>query len=299
VTLGKGIGNGFPMGAAVATRDVAEKFANGMEYFNSNGGCNAACVAGSAVLDVIREQGLQSNAERIGRYLLRELEQLATRTSVVGDVRGRGLFIGVEIVMSQASKVPAPHVADWVVMACMSSCRVLLSTDGPCGNVIKIKPPLCFSMENADSLLEALGEVLLEDLPERLPQLLHHDAEAAVARDKLGKIRALLPDREPLSAGGTAAVLSGRSREELPGGATDAGGVAGVTAGGRSRGCRSARILRSLAGHALSAALGALLSSKLRGGWRGLRGGAWNCRWLAKLWTPLTDHSSARVSSEG
>src|ERR1017187_3446208 len=98
VTLGKPIGNGHPMGAVIATPEIAASFANGMEYFNTFGGNPVSCAAGLAVLDVIREEGLQLNARDTGEHLLAGLRELVARHSNVGDVRGQGLFVGLELV---------------------------------------------------------------------------------------------------------------------------------------------------------------------------------------------------------
>mmetsp|Transcript_42577 Transcript_42577/g.107631 ORF Transcript_42577/g.107631 Transcript_42577/m.107631 type:complete len:582 (-) Transcript_42577:869-2614(-) len=182
VTLGKGIGNGFPMGAVVTTQRIAQAFANGMEYFNTGGGCNAACAAGLAVLDVLAEEGLQAKAADVGAFLLKGLRKLGGHAPCVGDVRGCGLFLGIEVVIDKGSKEPAPHVADWIVAACMRCHSVLLSTDGPDNNVIKIKPPLSFGREDAQMLLDVLRAVLLEELPPRLPELLGLDRAVLDAR---------------------------------------------------------------------------------------------------------------------
>jgi len=151
VTLGKPIGNGHPLGAVVTTPEIARSFANGMEYFNTFGGNPVSCAVGLAVLDVIRGEGLQENALATGDYLLRGLAGLAQRHPSVRDVRGLGLFLGFEL--------PAAEEADALVNR-MKDLGVLLSTDGPLHNVIKIKPPLVFSRADADLLLERLDRVL-------------------------------------------------------------------------------------------------------------------------------------------
>jgi 4-aminobutyrate aminotransferase-like enzyme len=152
VTMGKPIANGHPMGAVVTTREIADSFANGMEYFNTFGGNPVSCAAGLAVLDVIGDEGLQENARTTGDHLLAGLRELEARYSLIGDVRGRGLFLGIELAAgaSEASEL----------VGRMKDQGVLLSTDGPLHNVIKIKPPLEFDREDADVLLSRLDAAL-------------------------------------------------------------------------------------------------------------------------------------------
>ena len=145
VTMGKPIANGHPMGAVATTRAIADSFANGMEYFNTFGGNPVSCATALAVLDVIRDEGLQENARATGDYLLAGLRDLATRSPLIGDVRGRGLFLGVEL---NATAAEASALVDRTKEG-----GVLLSTDGPRHNVIKIKPPLVFGRADADVLL--------------------------------------------------------------------------------------------------------------------------------------------------
>lgn len=159
VTLGKPIGNGHPLGAVITTPAIAESFANGMEYFNTFGGNPVSCAAGLAVLDVIRDEELQENALEVGEYLKQSLRQLQTEHALVGDVRGLGLFIGIELVRNRETLEPADREASQLVER-LKERGVLLSTDGPFHNVIKIKPPLVFSKADADFLVSRLGAVL-------------------------------------------------------------------------------------------------------------------------------------------
>ncbi len=161
VTLGKPIGNGHPLAAVVTTREIAESFANGMEYFNTYGGNPVSCAIGLAVLDVIEEEGLRENAAVVGTRLLKGLEYLRDRHAPVGDARGRGLFTGIEFVHEGEDLEPAANLADAAVQR-MRDKGVLLSTDGPDHNVIKMKPPLVFSEADADLLVSGLDEVLCE-----------------------------------------------------------------------------------------------------------------------------------------
>jgi 4-aminobutyrate aminotransferase-like enzyme/Ser/Thr protein kinase RdoA (MazF antagonist) len=159
VTLGKPIGNGHPLGAVITTPEIAASFANGMEYFNTFGGNPVSCAAGLAVLDVIRDEELQQNALEVGEYLKQELRELQDRHSLIGDVRGLGLFLGVEFVRDRETLEPADSEASQIVER-MKERGVLLSTDGPFHNVIKIKPPLVFSRADADFLVMNLASVL-------------------------------------------------------------------------------------------------------------------------------------------
>lgn len=162
VTMGKPIGNGHPIGAVVTTRAVAEAFANGMEYFNTFGGNPVSCAIGSAVLSVIAEEQLQAQAHALGQYLSAGLRDLSTRFPIIGDVRGPGLFLGFELVKDPVSLAPAAHEAAYLANR-MRELGILISTDGPLHNVIKIKPPMCFSYTQADFLLGSLARVLQED----------------------------------------------------------------------------------------------------------------------------------------
>jgi 4-aminobutyrate aminotransferase-like enzyme len=162
VTMGKPIGNGHPLGAVVTTREIARSFQNGMEYFNTFGGNPVSCAVGLAVLDVIEEERLQENARDVGASLLEGLRAIQERHPIVGDVRGRGLFLGFEMVRSRETLEPAAAEASDLVNR-MREEGVLLSTDGPLENVIKIKPPLVFSESNAALFLRTLDAVLSEE----------------------------------------------------------------------------------------------------------------------------------------
>lgn len=159
VTLGKPIGNGHPLAAVVTTREIAAAFDNGMEYFNTYGGNPVSCAVGLAVLDVIEEERLQERAARLGAFLLEGLRKLATRHAGIGDVRGRGLFLGVELVDDRQSRRPAAALATNLVEA-MKERGFLLSTDGPDHNVVKIKPPLVIERDDLERLVGALDDEL-------------------------------------------------------------------------------------------------------------------------------------------
>ena len=161
VTMGKPLGNGHPLGAVVTTADVAARFTNGMEYFSTFGGNPVSCVIGREVLDVIEREGLREHARVTGDYLMARLRELGERHALIGDVRGSGLFIGVELVTDRHERTPAGREAAYVANR-MRDKGVLVSTDGPDHNVLKIKPPLCFSVSDADSFAESLDQVLGE-----------------------------------------------------------------------------------------------------------------------------------------
>ena len=161
VTLGKPMGNGHPVAAVVTTREIADSFANGMEYFNTFGGNPVSCAAARAVLAEVCDRSLQEHARRTGARLLGELRRLAARRPVIGDVRGRGLFLGVEFVRDPATREPFPEACGYVVNR-TRELGVLTSADGPDHNVLKIKPPLVFGDVETDRLVEVLEGVLGE-----------------------------------------------------------------------------------------------------------------------------------------
>jgi 4-aminobutyrate aminotransferase-like enzyme/Ser/Thr protein kinase RdoA (MazF antagonist) len=162
VTLGKPIGNGHPLAAVVTTSEIADAFANGMEYFNTYGGNPVSCAIGNAVLEVMEKENLQGNAHEVGTCLLNRLGALKEKFELVGDVRGMGLYLGVELVLNRETLEPAPKHAAHVINR-MRELGFLLSTDGPLHNVLKIKPPMVFSKANADQLVDNL-EIVFEEI---------------------------------------------------------------------------------------------------------------------------------------
>uniref|UniRef100_A0A673H514 Ethanolamine-phosphate phospho-lyase n=1 Tax=Sinocyclocheilus rhinocerous TaxID=307959 RepID=A0A673H514_9TELE len=144
VTMGKPIGNGHPMSCVITTREVAESFmSSGMEYFNTFGGNPVSCAIGLAVLDVIEKEDLQGNALHIGGYLTRLLYDLKKRHLLVGDVRGRGLFIGLDLVRNRDKRTPATAEAQDVIYRSE-----------------QFKPPMCFSREDAELVVEKIDQIL-------------------------------------------------------------------------------------------------------------------------------------------
>src|SRR6266700_2717999 len=162
VVLGKPIGNGFPLAAVVTTLEIAESFNNGMEFFSTFGGNPVACAAGLAVLDVLEEEQLPQRALRVGTYLMNGLKALQGQHALIGDVRGSGLFLGVDLVLDRDTREPAPLQASYVVNR-LRDCGILAGTDGPHHNVIKLRPPLVFSEGDADLFLKSLDAILEED----------------------------------------------------------------------------------------------------------------------------------------
>ena len=159
VVLGKPIGNGHPLAAVIVTDAIANSFNNGIEYFNTYGGNPVSMATGMAVLEVIQGEGLQENALQVGNYLLEGMRQLMNSYPIIGDVRGAGLFIGVEFVKDRNTKEPAIDSIKLVVER-MKEKGFLMGVDGPYNNVLKIKPPIIFSMENAKDMLTNLDLVL-------------------------------------------------------------------------------------------------------------------------------------------
>jgi 4-aminobutyrate aminotransferase-like enzyme len=153
------MGNGYPMAGIVLRPEVVAEFGPRARYFNTFGGNPVAAAAGKAVLDTIREEGLQENALEVGRYLREGLESLTDRYHAIGDVRGSGLFVGVEIVADPAAKSPDATLTTRIVNG-LRERHILISASGPRANVLKIRPPLVFSRENADMLVDNLADVL-------------------------------------------------------------------------------------------------------------------------------------------
>jgi len=149
VVLGKPIGNGHPLGAVITTRAIADSFDNGMEFFSTFGGNNVSCAIGLTVLEVVQQENLQHHALHVGNHLLASLHELNPRHEAIHEIRGSGFFLGVELA----------HDAGDVVNQ-MRERGILMGTEGPLHNVIKIRPPMPFSIEDADQLVETLDEVL-------------------------------------------------------------------------------------------------------------------------------------------
>ncbi len=161
VVLGKPIGNGFPIGAVVTTRAIADAFANGMEFFSTFGGSTLACAVGLEVLAIEREEGLQANAARVGGRLKQALVELAGEFPLIGEVRGAGLFLGLELVEDRQTRKPATGAAAYLVER-LREHRVLIGTEGHANNVLKVRPPLTFDDAATAQFVQCLRLVLAE-----------------------------------------------------------------------------------------------------------------------------------------
>lgn len=161
VTLGKPMGNGHPIAGVVARADLVAGFGKSTMYFNTFGGNPVSCAAAMAVLDVLDDENLMENARVVGDYIQQGLRELAARHEVIGDVRGRGLFFAAELVTDRDDKTPATAEAKRIVNA-MRDKGILMSKIGKHDNVLKMRPPMPFSTDNADQLLETLDECLRE-----------------------------------------------------------------------------------------------------------------------------------------
>ena len=162
VTLGKPMGNGQPIAGVVMRPEVVEEFGHKARYFNTFGGNAVSCAAANAVLNVIQRDKLVENAREVGAYLKAELKRLAQRHEAIGDVRGAGLFVGVEIVSDRAKKTPDAGTTTKLVNDLRRK-RILISAAGPNANVLKVRPPIVFSRSNVDHFIGALDEILMED----------------------------------------------------------------------------------------------------------------------------------------
>ncbi|XP_019730315.1 5-phosphohydroxy-L-lysine phospho-lyase isoform X2 [Hippocampus comes] len=163
VTMGKPMGNGHPIACVVTTVEIARAFtANGVEYFNTFGGNPVSCAIGLAVLDVIEKEDLKGNAKRVGAHLKDLFNRLKSQHELIGDVRGAGLFVGVELVEDRELRTPATKAAAQVVKRLKMEDRICVSTDGPWENVLKFKPPMCFNMEDAELVVHCIDRILTD-----------------------------------------------------------------------------------------------------------------------------------------
>ena len=160
-TMGKPMGNGYPISAVVTSTDVIDAFQQGAHYFNTFGGTPVACAAALAVLAIVEEENLQANALETGDYLKKGLQKIAADQPLIGDIRGSGLFLGIDLVRNHDDRKPATAETDKAVNL-LRERGVLIGSTGQFDNVLKIRPPIVFSMDYADLLLQKLGEVLNE-----------------------------------------------------------------------------------------------------------------------------------------
>lgn len=161
VVLGKPLGNGHPIGAVITTREIAARFAEGPEYFSTFGGSNLSCRIASEVLDIVDDEGLQENARLMGERLLSGMRELGEKHAIVGDVRGIGLFTGLDLVTDRESRTPGTGLA-YYVMNRLRDLRILVGREGPADNILKIRPPLTIGSDDIDMLLDRLDLCLTE-----------------------------------------------------------------------------------------------------------------------------------------
>ncbi|MBI5631596.1 MAG: aspartate aminotransferase family protein [Elusimicrobia bacterium] len=161
VTLAKGLANGYPIGAVVTTREIASSM-KGKLHYNTFGGSPVQMAAAGAVLDVYDQESLAANAHEVGSYLLDKLGELVQRREAVGEVRGKGLMIGVELVKDKKTKEPAPEMT-LRILDIMKDRGVLIGKGGMAGNVLRIKPPLCLAKADAEVIAQALDEALAQE----------------------------------------------------------------------------------------------------------------------------------------
>lgn len=160
LTLGKPMGAGHPVSAVVARGELLDNYRRHEMYFNTFGGNPVSCAVAMAVLDVIDDEALVGNAATVGDYVLNGFRELQSRHDMIGDVRGSGLFFGIDLVSNREAKTPAPDKARTVVNN-MRHHGILMSKIGEHDNVLKVRPPLCFSKKNADQLISTLDDVLV------------------------------------------------------------------------------------------------------------------------------------------
>jgi 4-aminobutyrate aminotransferase-like enzyme len=161
VTLGKPMGNGHPVAAVITRSDIVDRFGSAATFFSTFGGNPVACAAALAVLDVLEDEELMANAATVGGGLRSALNGVASRHVAIGDVRGRGLMTGLELVRDRASREPAGDLAARVKDE-MAERGVLIGTSGRHGNVLKIRPPLCISADEARLIASTLDAVLAD-----------------------------------------------------------------------------------------------------------------------------------------
>lgn len=157
------MGNGHPVGAVIVTKEIAESFNNtGVMYFNTYGGNPVSCAIANAVMNVIEDEKLQENCLVVGDYLKYRTSELSADFDIIGDVRGMGLFVGIELIKDRKLRTPATEEASFVVNRMKNTHKILVSSDGPDENVIKLKPPMVFNKANADEFIEGFKECLVQ-----------------------------------------------------------------------------------------------------------------------------------------
>lgn len=159
VTMGKPMGNGFPMGGVITRPELLEGFAAEFGYFNTFGGNPVAAAAGLAVLDAIAEDGLQDNARKVGAHIVQRLDGARALCPALGEVRGAGLYLGVDIVAPEDG-APDPAGASTLINRLREEEAVLIGAAGPLGHTLKVRPPLCLTLDEADRFADAVVRLL-------------------------------------------------------------------------------------------------------------------------------------------
>lgn len=156
------MGNGHPVGCVVTTKKIAESFLNtGVAYFNTYGGNPVSCAVANAVMQVIDEEKLQEKCYEVGKYLVEQGREVMRDFELIGDVRGMGLFFGMELVKDRKLRTPATEEAHFVVDRMKNYHKILVSSDGPDDNVVKLKPPMVFNKDNVDEFIAGFRECLM------------------------------------------------------------------------------------------------------------------------------------------
>lgn len=162
VTMGKPMGNGFPVSAVVTRREIADALGGKVGYFNTYGGNPVACAAVLGVLRVLEDENLLAHSQKMGKLFEEKLNQLKHKHPCIGDVRGVGLFWGIDIVKDRSSRDPDTELATALILKLRRQFCVLLSADGPFSNILKIKPPLCFNERDLINTVDAIDRALLK-----------------------------------------------------------------------------------------------------------------------------------------
>ena len=156
ITVAKGFGNGVPIGGVITTAKIAESM-RGVTHFSTYGGNPVSCVQAKAVIDTIEKQNYANNSKVVGDYIKEQLFALQEKHSIIGDVRGKGLMLGIELVKDRKTKEPASAE----LLRMMDLCKdegVLIGKGGMTGNVIRIKPPMCITKDDADTIIKVLDK---------------------------------------------------------------------------------------------------------------------------------------------
>jgi ethanolamine-phosphate phospho-lyase len=162
VTMGKPMGNGYPVSAVVTTKKIADTLGGEVGYFNTYGGNPVACAAVLSVIQVIKDENLLYHSQEMGEEFERQLMALKEKHQCIGDVRGVGLFWGIDLVKDRKSREPDEELAQILIHYLKKQHHVLLNADGPYTNILKIKPPLCFNRQNLNETVEAVDKALTE-----------------------------------------------------------------------------------------------------------------------------------------